>query len=144
MPYQYLDDIATADIAFKAWGASREEMFLAACEATMNVMVEDLDTIERKEGRLITVEEESLEMLLYQLLQELVYYKDAAQLLLRVSKIEIQDRLKEGKSLRAGAYGERIAPAKHSLSVDIKAVTLHRLNVRQADGRWEATVVLDI
>jgi SHS2 domain-containing protein len=144
MPYQYLDDIATADIAFKAWGASLEEMFVAACDATMNVMVEDLDTIERKEERLITVEEESLEILLYQMLQELVYYKDADQVLLRVSEVELQNRPKGVKGLRARAYGERIAPTKHPLGVDIKAVTLHRLNVRQTDGGWEATVVLDI
>lgn len=144
MPYQYLDDIATADIAFKAWGASREEMFLAACDATMNVMVEDLDTIAGKEERLITVEESSLEMLLYQMLQELVYHKDAGQVLLRVSDVEIHDRPQGFKGLKALAYGERIAPSKHSLGVDIKAVTLHRLNVRQTDDGWEATVVLDI
>ena len=33
MPYHYLDDVATADIAFEACGQSKEEMFIAAADA---------------------------------------------------------------------------------------------------------------
>ncbi|HEX2244494.1 MAG TPA: archease, partial [Gammaproteobacteria bacterium] len=45
MPYEYLDDIA-ADIAFKAWHEKLEQTFMNAAEATMNVMVEELDAIQ--------------------------------------------------------------------------------------------------
>ncbi len=41
MPYQFVDEIATADIAFEAWGEDLEEMLAAAADATMNVMVSD-------------------------------------------------------------------------------------------------------
>ena len=51
MPYRYLEDIATADVAFEAWGDTLEEMFVAAADATMNVMVSDLDTIAPVEKR---------------------------------------------------------------------------------------------
>ena len=45
MPYRYLEDIATADVAFEARGKDLAELFMAAAEATMNVMVADLDSI---------------------------------------------------------------------------------------------------
>ena len=37
-----LEDLAAADVAFQAWGTNLEETFIAAADATMNVMVEDL------------------------------------------------------------------------------------------------------
>ena len=46
MGYHYLDDFATADIAFEAEGESVEQVFVAAAEATMNVMIEELRSIE--------------------------------------------------------------------------------------------------
>ncbi|MGO9315027.1 MAG: archease [Syntrophobacteraceae bacterium] len=34
MPFEFHDEIATADVAFEAWGQTIEEMFIAAAEAT--------------------------------------------------------------------------------------------------------------
>ena len=39
MPHQYLDDTATADAAFEAWGETLQELLRAATEVTMSVMV---------------------------------------------------------------------------------------------------------
>ena len=57
MSYTYLEDIAIADIAFLATGRTLEEVFLAAADATVNVMVEDLTTIQDKERVPIELEE---------------------------------------------------------------------------------------
>lgn len=73
MPYQFLEDIAIADIAFSAWGKDLEETFIAAADATMNVMVEDLDSIQPLEKREFRLQNEALDMLLFDLLQELIY-----------------------------------------------------------------------
>ena len=89
MPYKYLDDIAIADAAFEAWGDTPEEMFTAAADATLNVMVADLNTIADRQRLTIKLQDESLEMLLFQFLQEFIYYKDAQQLLLRPKTIRI-------------------------------------------------------
>ena len=112
MPYRYIDDIATADAAFEARGSSAEELFISAADAVMNVMVENLDDIDRKELKSITCEAESREMLLFHLLDELVYYKDAEQLFLRISQADIH---RSGKLWRlvVQAYGEHIDPEKH-------------------------------
>jgi SHS2 domain-containing protein len=143
MPYNFLDDIAIADIAFEAWGDTPEEMFVSAADAAMNVMVADLDTIERNESRAIELKSEELDMLLFEFLQEFIYYKDAEMLLLRVEnvKIRIED---DFCFVSANAYGERIDPEKHDLIVDVKAVTLHKFKVEQTDRGWETLVILDI
>ncbi|MCK8600959.1 archease [Desulfoferrobacter suflitae] len=143
MPYEYLDEIATADAAFKASGDTLEEMFIAACDATMNVMVGDLETIAHEQQRSISVSSDAIDMLLFELLQELIYYKDAEKLLLRVCRLSIS-RQDEAFILQADAHGEELNMHKHDLVVDVKAVTLHRFRVEQTPEGWEATVIVDI
>jgi SHS2 domain-containing protein len=143
MPFEYLDDIATADVAFRAWGTTVEELFIAASDALMNVMVENLDGIEPTERREFVLEAESLEMLLFSLLQEIIFYKDAEQLLLRVSGVRIMPRGDQSE-LVASVAGEWIDPARHDLLVDVKAVTFHRYRVEETQQGWEAMVILDI
>ncbi len=143
MPYRYLDDIATADAAFEATGKTIEEMFVAAADATMNVMVADLDTIERSRSMTIAVESDAIDMLLFELLQELIFYKDAERLLLRVESVGIE-RAGGLFFLTAAAYGEELNPSKHELVVDVKAVTLHHFRVEETPGGWEAAVIVDI
>ena len=46
--------------------------------------------------------------------------------------------------LEALMEGEEIAPMRHRLLVDVKAVTMHLFRVERVDNLWRATVVLDI
>lgn len=143
MPYEYLDDIATSDAAFKAWGETREQMFIAAADAMMNVMVGDLTSISYEQQKQIRVNSDAIDMLLFELLQELIFYKDAQRLLLRVSDAKISEQ--DGQFiLQAEAYGEELNMEKHDLVVDVKAVTLHRFRVEQTTKGWEALVIVDI
>jgi SHS2 domain-containing protein len=143
MPYAYADDIAIADLAFRAWGPTVEETFSAAAEATMHAMVEDLATIAPRQQRTFELHEAQLDLLLLQFLQELLFYKDAQRLLLRVCKVQITMQA-HGFDLQARAAGEPLDPARHALGADVKGVTLHRLQVVQTPKGWEATVVLDV
>ncbi len=143
MPFEFLDEIATADVAFEAWGDTIEEMFISAAEATMNVMVENLDKIERREKREIAIGSDALDILLFSLLQEIIFLKDAEQLLLRIQDVNIGcgDGL---YSVRATGWGEQINPERHQLIVDVKAVTLHRFKVEHTARGWETFIILDI
>jgi SHS2 domain-containing protein len=143
MPYEFLEEIATADIAFKAWGKDLSETFIAAAEATLNVMVEELDSIRPQEERQLKLKNEALDMLLFDLLQELIYFKDAEKLLLRISQLKIKEG-KQGHFLEGIAQGEKIDPNRHRMRVDVKAVTLHRFQLEKKDQGWEALVILDI
>ena len=143
MPYEYLEDLATADIAFHAWDDTLEKTFVAAGEATMNVMVEDLDTIRPTEKRDIELENEAMDLLLFDFLQEFIYYKDAELLLLRVPEVRIEE--KDGRYvLTACGQGEELDKDRHEMRVDVKAVTLHRFELKQTGQGWKATVILDI
>jgi len=144
MSYRYLEDLATADIAFEASGANLQELFQSAADATMNVMVEDLETIRPVDSVAIHLESREVDMLLFDLLQELIYYKDTERLLLRVKDISVSEQ--NGKFLlRAQTRGERLDPERHEQRVDVKAVTLHRFAVHKTDGgSWNALVILDV
>jgi len=146
MPYEFLEDVAIADVAFIARGQSVEELFSAAADATMNVMVADLETIAAACERSIQVEADAIDMLLFQFLQELIFYKDAETLLLRISAVRIGGAgSRDGHlTLEARALGESLDPEKHELIVDVKAVTLHRFRVEQTPRGWETLVILDI
>jgi SHS2 domain-containing protein len=142
-PYRFREDVAIADVAFEAWGPTLEELFVAAADATTNTMAENLEAIEDRQRRPIRLEEESADLLLFRLLEELVYFKDAEGLLLRVPAVRIRHR--DGALvLEAEARGEPLDPLRHRLQADVKAVTLHRLRVERTARGWEASVVLDI
>jgi SHS2 domain-containing protein len=143
MPFHYLEDIGTADIAFEATGRDLPELFTSAANATMNVMIENLDTIESRETRRIELKNDEIDMLLFDFLQELIYFKDAERLLLRVREIRIEE--KEGTySLEATIAGEPLDPGRHQQRADVKAVTLHDFRVEKTEGGWKAAAILDI
>ena len=146
MPYHYLEDIGTADIAFEAMGRDLSELFTAAADATMNVMIDNLDAIEPRETRQIRLSNDNIEMLLFDFLQELIYFKDARRLLLRARETQI-DHKGEEFFLKATVTGEQLDPTRHQQRVDVKAVTLHGFSVEKHDppeAGWKAKVLLDI
>ena len=143
MPYTYIEEIAIADVAFRATGKTEEEVFAAAADATVNVMVEDLDTIRDRTLIPVQLENDALDLLLFDFLNEFVYLKDARGLLMRVGAIRV-DRKDSRFTLNGELYGEELDPLRHPLRGDVKAVTLHRFELRRTDGGWEATVVLDV
>lgn len=143
MPYRYLDDVATADIAFIAEGHDLADTFIAAGDATVRVMVENIDAIEPRETRLLVIRHEHLDMLLFNLLQELLFYKDAEQLMLRVSQVSVENN-SGSYELHAEAIGETLDTQRHIQRVDVKAVTLHQFRLTRTDQGWEAMVILDV
>jgi len=142
MPYEYLDDIAISDVAFHAWSDTMEGLFGDAAKALINTMVEDLESVKDMVRRQIAVRAESVEMLLFQFLQDLIFYKDAEQELLLPADMKIE--VEEGEYvLSCEVCGEKMDPDRHNLHVDVKAVTFHRFSVQATAVGWEATVVLD-
>jgi SHS2 domain-containing protein len=143
MPFRFDDQISPADVAFEAWGATQEELFIASAAALLRTMVEVPEAVARQQQVTFCLEDEALDMLLWSFLQELVFYKDARRLLLHADTVEI----KEGDAifqLEAKVSGEAIDVDRHQCLVDVKAVTLHCFRVAYEDGCWRAVVVLDV
>ena len=143
MPYRYLEEIGTADIAFEATGRDLPELFRDAADATTNVMIDNIEAIQSRQTRRIELSNDKLDMLLFDLLQELIFLKDAERLLLRIREVQIDGRDKL-YLVKATAEGETLDPERHHQRADVKAVTLHDFSVEKKDGGWKARVLLDI
>lgn len=147
MPYKFLPDIAIADVAFEATGKTLPALFKSAALATTNVMVKDLKAIKQRVKKNIEVEADNIELLLFNFLQEIIYYKDAELLLFSKYDVKITEDKKNKKEkkfiLNCTAFGEKLNMKKHTLMVDVKAVTLHMFSVRK-NKDWNARVILDI
>ena len=143
MPYHYLEEIGTADIAFEATGRDLAELFRDAADATTNVMIDNIEAIQPRETRRIELSNEQLDMLLFDFLQELIFLKDAERLLLRIREVQITKR-DENYFLKATVEGETLDAERHHQRADVKAVTLHNFSVEQVDDGWKARVLLDI
>jgi len=141
--FHLLEDAPLADVGFVATGATLEECLRAAADATLQVMLGNPEGLVLRERRLLHVESDSVELALLKLLEELIYYKDADGLFLRVTHVTA---VHDGDRwiVDAIAEGEAIDPTRHQLSGDVKAVTMHRLRVVRTEDGWQATVVLDI
>lgn len=141
--YRYLDDIAVADVAFEAVAPDLSDLFTQAARATTEVMLDNPADLAMREHRSIALREEAVDMLLFDFLQELIYYKDADRLLLLPEQVDVtQDE--DGYRLTAELGGEPIDPPRHQLNADVKAVALYRFRVEPMDTGWRATVVLDV
>jgi SHS2 domain-containing protein len=141
--YRFFEERYTADVGFEAFAPTPEKLMTVAAEATVSVMVRDPEGIAFRETVHVDIRSESLEMLLFDFLQELVFYKDAHQLLLLAPEVRIEEA-DEGYRLQCRACGERLDPERHELLGDVKAVTLHEFGVERTEQGWRAVVVLDI
>ena len=144
MPFELVDEVATADAEFRAWGPDLEEVFRAAGDATMNVMVRDLATIGPRERREVALTHPAADLLLLNFLQELIYYKDAEGLMLRPERVEVSRGEDGDYRVRGVLAGEALDPGRHEQGADVKAVTLHRFSVEPTADGWAAYALLDI
>ena len=143
MPFRFLEEIATADVAFEAWGDTLQELFISSAAALLGTMTAAPERVARREELTVRLEHEELDLLLFSFLQELIFYKDARRLLLHANRVRIEER--EGLfRLEAQVSGEQIDAGRHRLLVDVKAVTLHRFRLLLEDRIWKAIVVLDV
>lgn len=143
MPYKFLEDIAIADVAFEATGKTLRELLESSALAVTNTMVKELDSIEHKVEKKFTVKGENTEKLLFNFLQELIFLKDAELLLFNRFSLDIVPKKNKFK-LSVRAYGEKLDMKKHELLVDVKAVSMHRFEVKETKNGWVASVILDV
>lgn len=143
-PFELVDEVATADAELRAWGPDLDEVFRAAGDATMNVMVRELGTIRPRERRQVALDHEAADLLLLGFLQELVYYKDAEGLMLRPERVEVARDEAGRYHVQAALAGEPFDPERHEQGADVKAVTLHRFSLERTQEGWAAYAILDI
>ena|SRR3989344_2415039 len=140
MKYKFFDH--TADVLFESYGKDLNELFTNSALALQEIQVE-LKTVSPKTKKSFKLENTAVDMLLFNFLQELVYLKDADEIVFSKFKVNIK-QTKAAYSLTAICWGEKISLKKHTLNVDAKAITLHQFEVKKVKSKWTARVIVDI
>jgi SHS2 domain-containing protein len=129
----------TADVGFRASGASLPELFEAAGEALVSTAM-DVGDVSARESYPLSAEGASREALLVNWLSEILYQFDGEGRAMRQFKV---DEL--GPSRVSGrAFGEPREARRHPGKLIIKGVTYHQLRIEQTPAGWLCEVYLDI
>lgn len=143
MGFQILDEVTRADYAFQITGKDLNELFISGVEALLSVMITDISNVLPTVKRKVHLTNSKIDLLLYDFLQEMIFYKDSESLLLIPRSVNIKQK-KEKYVLECDLAGEKIDRKKHKIVVDVKAVTMHKLNVVEIKNGWSAEFVLDV
>ena len=140
----FLEDMALADAAFEAWGNTPSELFVAAGQALIELMV-DHDTVIPQIQRNVVFEEHMLSELLFDWLSRIVYLKDAESLVFSDAQaIVTSDQKRQKWALHGTLQGDHIDPSHHVLRSDVKAITKHQYSVNERSNQWVVRVVVDL
>lgn len=134
--YEYFD--VTADIGFRAYGESLNEAFENAGLAIFNI-ISDTSNIDAVNEISFKVRSEDEISLLYDYLEELLFYHEIEFMLFSEFHVEIDDNLQ----LRATIKGEPINWDKHERKTEIKAITFHKMDVKKTD-KFELQAIVDL
>ncbi len=138
-PYEYLEH--TADLKFKAYGKSLEELFKNSALAMFNTIT-DTEKIKKTTNFNINVTGKDPEELLFEFLNELIFLLDAEFFLLSgFEEIIIKKNNKEYK-LNSTALGD-INEGQYETYGNIKAVTFNDLKIYRQNDVYVAEVVVD-
>jgi SHS2 domain-containing protein len=127
-----------ADVGFEVWAEDINSLFEEAALSMYEIMV-DVEKVGRSVERSININAPDIEMLLHHWLSELLFITDVEGIVFSDFEVKIS-----GNDLEGRAWGEFIDIEKHNPKTEIKAVTYHKLSVREEGGIWRCTVVLDI
>jgi len=137
LPFEIIEH--PADVGFRAYGRTREELFVNAARALMSLAC-DPEGLEEHETREIAATGADNESLLYAWLAEILAVQDAEQIFFRrteVLKMELH-------RVQGRVHGEKYSKRRHRAGTYIKAITMHQLRVDQTPTGWRAQVYLDV
>jgi SHS2 domain-containing protein len=136
-PFEILEH--PADIGFRAFGRTREQVFENAALALFSLSC-DLQTVREKESRTIEVSAAEQETLLYAWLAELLAISEGERIVFRRAVVS----LASADHILATAHGEPFDRERHHSGTHIKAVTFHQLKIEESAEGWCAQVFLDL
>lgn len=129
----------TADMGFKAWAATLEELFVVCARAMFEFIL--AGTVQSSNLRRfpLKVSAASEEDLLREWLAELLFLHSSQRVFFTSFEIEIEG----GISLTGAAHGAPMDERMIEKATEIKAVTYHGLRVARIESGFEAQVIFD-
>jgi SHS2 domain-containing protein len=126
-----------------------EEAYENAGLAMFNVIT-DIEKVKKVESREFEVVSEDLVSLLYDYLEELLFLQDTEFLFFSDFKIDIERIIDENSSnlenyrLNCSVSGEEIDWDIHDQRSEVKAVTFHKMCVKEDNGSFVLRAILDL
>jgi len=141
IPFEYLEH--TADVKFRAYGTTPEQMLSNAAAALFAAMIPP-EQINVEESWQVELEAEDLEDLAYQWLSEIVFLFETESAVFSRFHVALE-KVEDGRGwrLRAEIGGERMDRERHSFLAEVKAVTRHKFAIKKNE-LWCIQVVLDV
>lgn len=137
MDYEFLEH--TADLKFRAYGASFDEVLVNAALALKAAFIGDQDVglgVEKK----FTVSGLNLEEVVHDFLSELIFLFETEHYV--ASKLSVT--VDEAFNLTAECDGSVLDFTRHRVETEVKACTYHDMQVKQVGDGWVIQVVCDI
>jgi SHS2 domain-containing protein len=131
----------TADLGLRIFATDLPDLFRTAGEALFDVIVANRSDVRVVETELVSLTAESIEDLLVQWLNELIFRCETRHRLYTQFDTTLDEN---GRHLEATIGGEPIDRGRHVLDHEVKAATRHELSLQQVAGRWIAEVIVDI
>lgn len=131
----------TADVKFLAYGKTLDEAFSHAALATFATMT-DITKVKAKKKKKVSVKAKSKETLLYDFIQELLFFVDTEGFLLaQVESLRITETTK-GLSLLAVVLGD--SGDQYEIITQIKSSTYNDMFIKEEKTCVTIQMVLDI
>lgn len=125
-----------ADLKIRAFGKTKEEVFLNMLLGMINGLRPKLKTLGEGEAATINIKSTNLETLLVDFLSKVLY-------LIQVNH-EVYNNVKFKKFTDTELEAELSGKEVERFGEDIKAVTYNNLEVKQKEDGWEAIVLFDV
>jgi SHS2 domain-containing protein len=139
--WRIVEDVALADCALEVDGADLDDLFETVAVALAELMV-DPATLSLTMERSISLRADTLDLLLYDWISELIFLKDRDSAVFPRCQVRTTDA--RPCALTAQVKGGVIDRERTSLGLDPKAVTFHCFALDRGDGGWRARFVIDI
>ncbi|MBW9221380.1 archease [Methanothermococcus sp. SCGC AD-155-M21] len=138
--YKYFETMADIGIIVKE--DSLEKAFEESARALSNLMVH-IHSIDKKIKRKIVVRSEDLYGLLYDFLTNLLIIRDSEGIIFSDYNVKIYNNNGE-YILECIAYGEELNREKHNPKMEIKAITYHKMEIKEENGKHIIKYIVDI
>jgi SHS2 domain-containing protein len=135
--YQHIDH--TADVGIQVFGATVAELFENAATGLFEIIA-NLEKVQPKAERWVEVGASDLEALLVNWLSELNFLFFTKREIYKEFAVK---NLSETK-LTARVRGEAVDYERHEIYTEVKAVTFHKLYIKETPEGFEAQVIFDL
>jgi SHS2 domain-containing protein len=129
----------TADFGMQVFGTDSQELFINAALALFDIITE-MRVLKGCDSCNITASGEDWPDLMINWLREILYLWNGKERLVKSVRIL---SLSETE-ISAKIYFDAYIPHRHTINIEIKAVTYHQIQVKSRPSGWEARVIFDI